>query len=500
LIYSDRALRNVPEDSRASELRSEAARRLVAVREQQRRSLESSPEDPARHSPIEARDLALALMLPDGSTLEAAERLLQRAPNGPLSDEARFITALALGEAGDEAGMWNTLDELAAGESNMRRHALALTTDPWLNTWRAFEQARSHDRWQRAKWVFVGPFFRGMPDRGMPGPLEWIVDAPALLEQVGGTPMRLINLPWAKSLPSARVAATAARNHLARDPEGEHADIARDWLEAYERKRGNWVAVLQLNEDRPDADLAEIAELRELAAGQYLRAAVRESNLALRLGMYEELGRIYPGSRASRLAGRLARTEVDEATAQRIRLSRGFLLENPEVVGPMGLGLRPELLDGDSTNAELHPDGVTLVGSRFVRVSYLAPHGDDEREARHVMETLGEEHLARVVSLLEESSYRNMLLDPLDHVGVDARRDVYFERARLGVSDTPDRRAGSISTYTYKGVRERYGIVRHRESILPFELVFQGSLSSLSIGAFPRLHTPRETPDSFLYR
>jgi hypothetical protein len=382
----------------------------------------------------------------------------------------------------------------------MRRHALTLTTDPRLNTWRAFEEARSRDRWQRFKWVWLGPFFRGMPDRGLPGPLDWLVDAPALMEHVGGTPMRLINLPWAKALPSARVAATAARNHLAHEPEGARADIALDWLEGYERKRGNWAAVLQLHEAMPDTDLADIAELRERAAEQYLRAALREQNVAMRLGMYKQIGQIYPGSEASRAAGELARAEVDEITAQHIRLSRGFLLENSDVAGPLGLGLSPELLDGDPRNAELHPEGVTLVGSRFVRVSYLAAHGDDELRAERVMEVLGEEHLARVVSLLEERSYRNMLLDPIEMVGVDARRDAFFERARLGLATTTDARPNSISNYTYKGVRERYGIVRHRESILPFELVLQGSLNTLSLGAFPRLHTPRETPDAFLYR
>ncbi|MBW2359586.1 MAG: hypothetical protein JRG84_01675 [Deltaproteobacteria bacterium] len=503
LVYADRALRTVPEDRRASELRDEAARRLVAVREQQRRSLENPADDPTRHAPLEARDMAVALLLPDGAIREGAARLLQVDPHGPLADEARFIMAIALGEDGDEAGMWAALEELADDEnadSNMRRHALAITTNPYLNTWRAFEEARSHDRWQRFKWVWLGPFFQGLPDRGMPGPLEWLVDAPALVEHVGGTPMRLINLPWAEALPSARIVATAARNHLAHEPEGTRADVARDWLEDYEHGRQNWAAVLQLREDRPDADLAEIAEFRELAAEQYLQAALRESNIALRLGMYKEIGRIYPDSDASRAAGAVARAEVDEATAQHIRLSRGFLLENPDVAGPLGLGLSPELLDGDSTNAELHPEGVTLVGSRFVRVSYLAPHGDDEQEARRVMEVLEQEHLARVVSLLEEHTFHNMLLDPLEEVGVDARRDVFFERARLGMAEDSDTRPGSISNYTYKGVRERYGIVRHRESILPFELVFQGSLSSLSLGAFPRLHTPRETPDAFLYR
>jgi hypothetical protein len=52
----------------------------------------------------------------------------------------------------------------------------------------------------------------------------------------------------------------------------------------------------------------------------------------------------------------------------------------------------------------------------------------------------------------------------------------------------------------YESLRERYGVVRGRDSILPFDLVFQGSLFDLSLGAFPRWRQPKETPDAFLYR
>jgi hypothetical protein len=116
-----------------------------------------------------------------------------------------------------------------------------------------------------------------------------------------------------------------------------------------------------------------------------------------------------------------------------------------------------------------------------------------------VREVLGEEHLARVVSQLEETSYRNMLVDPLDELAPDSRRDLYLERARLGLA-SPDGRSESISQYVYQGVRERYGMVRSRESVLPFDLVVQGDIHGLSLGAFPRMRMPKETPDALLYR
>ena len=72
--------------------------------------------------------------------------------------------------------------------------------------------------------------------------------------------------------------------------------------------------------------------------------------------------------------------------------------------------------------------------------------------------------------------------------------------AGLELGDAPDAHAESSARFSYRGMRERYGVVRARESILPFDLVLQGSLWDFSLGAFPRWRAPRETPDAYLYR
>jgi hypothetical protein len=48
-------------------------------------------------------------------------------------------------------------------------------------------------------------------------------------------------------------------------------------------------------------------------------------------------------------------------------------------------------------------------------------------------------------------------------------------------------------------MRERYGLVRGRESILPVDLVIQGSFPDLGLGAFPRIRMPKPSPDAILY-
>jgi hypothetical protein len=43
-------------------------------------------------------------------------------------------------------------------------------------------------------------------------------------------------------------------------------------------------------------------------------------------------------------------------------------------------------------------------------------------------------------------------------------------------------------------------MVRGRDSILPFDLVLQGSVDDLSLGAFPRWREPLEGKDAYLFR
>jgi len=140
---------------------------------------------------------------------------------------------------------------------------------------------------------------------------------------------------------------------------------------------------------------------------------------------------------------------------------------------------------------------VRLVGGRVLEFSLVAPEGDGPEILRREVSS---ERLARLVALLEETAIRNALVDPLNEQAPDARRDHFFERAKLGVADAPDTRATATSSFAFVGVREKYGMVRSRESILPVELVVQGSFPDLGLGAFPRLRMPKTTPDAVLYR
>jgi len=243
-----------------------------------------------------------------------------------------------------------------------------------------------------------------------------------------------------------------------------------------------------------------LADLAEKAAKQSIDMAARQDRRDVRLTILQSTAERFPDTTSGQNANDLVRKEINEATEQKIRISRGFLLENPNVAGGTGLGLRPELLDDDKRNGELHPQGVTLLGGRQLEIALVAASGDKDDEPRKLRQTVSAERLSRVVSLLEEGSARNALLDPLAEQGLDAQRDLFFERARLGVADTPDTRPTAESTYAFVGVSEKYNMVRSRESILPVEIVISGSLPDFGLGAFPRIRAPKETPDAVLYK
>jgi hypothetical protein len=501
LVYADRALRLLPEDREAEEIRKEADRRLLEQRANQRRSVEGASEltplTPA------AMQLSVALLDPNGDIAGAARELLRAEPDGPLADEAHFAEALAFGEADSERQMWDALEDLAERDprkSNMARHARALVHDPTSNSYAAFSDARSLDRKLRTKWLFLGHWAGGLPQRGLPAPVELIVGLPGIAQTIAVWPIRLIQLPWLGAQPATRLAAVYGRRYLEQHPDGEYSSEVHRWLSSYERKRENWIAVYHLALQDPDSDSVELAELREQAAEQARQFASREERRDLRHAMYRRVAQEYPDTEGGQHAGETAREELLAATPQHVRVSRGFLLENLDFAGPYGLGLDSHLLDGDAANGELHPSGVLFIGGRVLELHFVGPSGDEDDPPIKVIQEVSEERFALMVARLEETSFHNSLVDLDNTLGADANRDVLFERARVGLADEIDTRPLAQSDYSYRGMRERYGMVRARESILPFDLVFQGSLSDLSLGAFPRIHSPRETPDALLYR
>jgi hypothetical protein len=320
------------------------------------------------------------------------------------------------------------------------------------------------------------------------------------VESLMGSPMRLIQMPWMKSLPAASRTAHYGHRYLERFPDGEHATEVSKWIEGFETKRGNHVGAYRIAERRSNSTIEELDEYRKQASEQALAAAMRAERRDVRLSTLRAVNQEFADTEAGHAAGIAIRREILDASPHRVRISRGFLLENPRVASSNGIGIRPELLDGDASNGELHPDGMALLGGRDVEFYYVGSSGNDKHPPKVKRETISQERLARIVSSLEEEYYENSLLDADDPVQADSRREAFFERARLGLPTADKQRPSASANFAYRGLRERYGMVRSRGSILPFDIVIKGSLTDLSLGAYPRIREPRKTPDAFLYK
>jgi hypothetical protein len=499
LVYADRALGFVPEDLEATEIRDRAEQQILANRENANRSLQSAADTGAMGPDV--KQLTIALLDPNADLAAAIGRFRETSGDSSLFDETEFVEALVAGESGREIEMWSLLEDVADDdESNMARHAGALVGSPYRNSFAAFEHAKRLSRMHRALWVAVGTWMKGPRDRGLVRPLEWMIDLPAMAQSVIALPLRLIQLPFMAVPPAEKLASVFGRHYLARNPNGEHSHEVRDWLVDFEQRRENWIGAYQLAEQDPERDEEQAAEFREKAASQAVEIAGRETRRDLRNAKYRQVAQQYTDTVAGQQAGTLAREEYAQSTPQHVAISRGFLTENRDFAGPLGLGLAPQLLDDEPTNGEIHRSGVTLIGGRTVELHFLAASGDDDDPPTIVYQQLSEERFARLIAKLEETSFRNLLVDPDERLGADANRDVFFERARVGLVEDIDTRSLASSDYEYRGMRERYGMVRARESILPFDLVISGSLTDLSLGAFPRIRNPKTTPDAFLFR
>ncbi|HVP31595.1 MAG TPA: hypothetical protein VMW35_20795 [Myxococcota bacterium] len=505
-LAATRALQVMPEDADALELRAEAERRLAEARAARARSLEAGPSSGPLDAP--SHDFAIEMLRHGGDLGGTARRILQTpadardARSATLRDVARYSLATADGEAGREVEMWQELQELAAEppeRSSMARHAQALVSSPEENPERAFELARSADTRRSIGWLLFGSLAEGPPDMDLPRPLEWLIEVPNTLEIATGLPNRLIRYPWLDDPRKGRAAAAFGRRYLARRPDGVHAEEVRSWLVDFERSRGNYAAAVELAQ-QDGASAETLAPLREQAAAQLLKTAQDEKRRDARQAFLRHIAADYSDTESGRKAGNLARTQVLEASPQRIRISRGYLQENPAIAGEDALGLRPELIDGKLGNGELHPDGVVLAGGSVIEFRYVAPGGSEDDPPEVKRQRVSPERMARIVSVLEETAERNALVDPDATFAADAERDRFFEQARLGLLDEPDLRATAESSYAFRSMREQYGLVRTRESILPVDLVLQGSFPSLGLGAFPRIRMPKQTPDAFLYK
>ena len=488
---------------RAARLEDRARRMRTSETRRRLRSLEASPgRDESRAA--ETRMSRALLVLPPGSDeLEAEISRYERAVGKPGQGRSEFLRALSQHEVGFDSPAIDRLTRLASrnpANEPMARHARALVENDWQNPYGAFERLERSAVRRELAWRLAGEWVRRTRYPNLPTPIAYLVDAPTIAITILLAPLRALTAPWTGAPDFRRAPALAAYRYLARFPDGVHQRELVEWLFDYESDRERWGRALRLADLMPRFDPEERRKLVEKTAEARLARIDGLDRRDNRASLLQGIAREFPDSEKGREAGLRARAEREDASPQHIRITRSFLIENPKVAGREGIGLNPRLLNGDPGDGELHPDGVLLRGGRVLEVLLIADGSDDEDPPEARQRKISKTRLARIAASLDDVVRRNGMIDTGARHRPDASRDVYLERANLGLTEDVDARPTAESGFVYRSLRERYGIVRGRDSILPFDLVFRGSLGDFTLGAFPRWRPPRETPDAFLYR
>jgi hypothetical protein len=410
---------------------------------------------------------------------------------GPLSDELVFLESVAASLSGDEDGFTEKLDLVAqTPSSNMARHASALLASPDKNPYAYYRAAVRTDASQRRGWILFGRRSWQPAWKTLPTPLAVVLDLPGRLISFVVSPIRALRYRGQRHRFGGGVLLTGER-YVERFPGGAHAAEVHARLEALYAQRARWIQALEHHERAGEVDPERVADYRNKIADHTLNAARSQERIDVQVSLLRSIIVDYEDTDSAEDARDELREVMTQASAQRIRVSRGFLLEFPELWGPGALSLRPDLLDGKRANGEIAEEGIVLLGRNFVEISL------EGREP--LVRPIPPERFAHFIALLEEASYRQLTTDAREEPHPDPQRDLFFERARLGLLDTPDLRPTARSEAEFLSTREKHGGVFARESVLPVELVLRGDLDRLGLTAFPRIRLPEPEPDAFLY-
>ncbi|MEZ4332022.1 MAG: hypothetical protein R3F35_09710 [Myxococcota bacterium] len=500
--------RNARTRRRAERLERRAKSDLAARDRLDARSLEALATDPATRESERALATALLVrpLVPGALDVELAEYAAAagRGAGGSrrgAASRVRFVRATTQHESGHEEPARHALAVLAASDdAPMARHARQIVDDGWQNPWDAYLRLRRAGRRRELAYRFAGEWVSRPRYPNLWPPVAYLIDTPTIAMTIVMAPVRALIAPFTGLPDFQRASALAGYRYLLRYPEGDHQRDLVDWLYAYELDQDRPGRALRLADLIPDFPPKARAKLVEGAAEDQLKSLDRLDRRDQRASVLRGVATEFPDSEGGRDAGQKAREELSNASPQNIRITRGFLLENPAVAGERGLGLAPRLLDGDPRDGELHAEGVVLRGGRVLEIRLRDEGRDEDAPPVSRMHKISKRRLSRLAAALDEAVQRNGLVDPGARFAPDANRETYLEQARLGLTEEADLRPSAESSFVYQSLRERYGAVRGRDSLLPFDLVFRGSLGDFSLGAFPRWRAPAETDDAFLYR
>jgi hypothetical protein len=363
----------------AENIRSEAQKALRAVEQARAKSLQAAAQARANAAAQhDVKRLLQALSLRDSNQIQrVALEVEKNHPNGRLADAARDAEAVALEIKGWHEAAKKAVEKMARTSSDpaTKERAAALLQSPEYDLLTPFQDARTERNLQTVKYVLLGDdflrknllFAAGAFAAAGPAGAATLGMANALMVTNNMYRVYMDNPVSAQPVIDAGVA--YVRNH----PNSENAtEIYRVLGDLYE-ERGMIDKALGYHE-MAGSPPEKVASLKDKHAKALLTAAAKTGERASREYYLTSVIDRHPGTPAADEAlKKLAALAKEEN--QGLRMSKQFLIENPELYGPRGLGLKATLFDGDPRNMEIADRGVTLVNDSEALVYYQTPWG-----------------------------------------------------------------------------------------------------------------------------
>jgi tetratricopeptide (TPR) repeat protein len=355
-----------PESSEAIEGIENLRERIRLEGEERREALSPLEEvaytDSSPSGDRELPDLLYALALGDPVEIEAQAKAIGEKHQGkPLEGSAKDALAVSLEIKGHHKDAKGILENLAGSSTSarQRKRAKALLENPEYNLFGSLEKARTQYRLKTVKFVLLGEDFlqknlalsaSPLITHGLAGASSWGI---ANLLIVGTNLLQVMSSNPISSQSIIDKGVAYIRSH----PESENAsDVYRVLAKAYE-EAGAYDKAIAYYQSSGTASEKEIADLKDKAAETLLRAAEK--------------------SKDNRATKKLAHQIKNRNRG--IRISKEFLMENPELYGPNGLGLKASLFDGKTSNMELADKGINLLSKRKILFHFESQWGIQSR-------------------------------------------------------------------------------------------------------------------------
>ena len=322
--------------------------------------------------------LLSALSLRDANQVERLAVDMDKKYRGkPLADSARDAEAVALEMKGWHEEAKKAVQQIARSSvsPDAKKRAGTLLQSPEYNLLATFQDAQSDRRIQTVTYVLLGEdllkknllYAASAMAAAGPGGAATLGAVNAML--IGTNLFKVLTDNPISAQPVIDAGVAYVRNH----PNSDDASaVYRVLADSYEEK-GLFDKAISFHQ-LAGSPKEKIETVKQKASKAFLNAAAKSGDRGVREYYLTTIVDEYPESPAAAEAIKnLAELAKDENRG--LRMSKQFLMENPELYGPQGLGLKASLFDGNKTNMELADRGVNLISDDEILVYYQTPWG-----------------------------------------------------------------------------------------------------------------------------